>query len=354
MSKKARNVIIGIVAVLVVAAAATAGTLWYLLFAPQFSLHGTAYIYIDRDDNIDSVYVKIQQTAPPKHFAGLKLLADYRDYASNIHTGKYAISNGESVRHVVNRLLAGFQTPQRLTIGSVRTLDRIAGRAARQLMIDSTEIATLMFDTAYQHSLGYDSITMPCLFIPNTYEVYWDISAAGFFQRMKQEHDRFWNADRRAKAQAVGLTPEQVTTLASIVDEETANDGEKPTVAGLYLNRLRIHMPLQADPTVKYALLQRQRRSGDSTTVIRRILTRDLSIASPYNTYINIGLPPGPIRVPSVAGIEAVLNPDSHNYLYMCAKEDFSGTHNFAATYAEHLRNARRYQNALNQRNIKR
>ena len=354
MNRKMRNIVIGMLIAAAAAVAIAGGSAWYLLYAPLFSTEHTVYVCIDRDDDIDSVFNKIRRAAPPRHFAGLRLLASYRDYAANIRTGRYAIGDGESAYQVLSRLQRGYQSPTRLTIGSVRTVDRIAGRAARQLMIDSVEIATLLFDTAYQRTLGLDAATLPCLFVPNTYEVYWNISADGFLRRMKQEHDSFWNDSRRSRAKALGLTPVEVTTLASIVDEETAADGEKPVVAGLYLNRLRIGMPLQADPTVKFILLQQRRAAGDSAATVRRILERDLTIPSPYNTYLNAGLPPGPIRVPSVAGIDAVLNADKNNYLYMCAKEDFSGTHNFAATYAEHLRNARRYQAALNRRDIRR
>jgi UPF0755 protein len=163
-------------------------------------------------------------------------------------------------------------------------------------------------------------------------------------KRMQKEHDNFWNADRQAKAQAIGLTPNEVCTLASIIDEETANNGEKPMIAGMYLNRLKTGMPLQADPTIKFAL---------KDFALKRIYHNMLTIDNPYNTYRNAGLPPGPIKIASVAGIDAVLNRVDHNYLYMCAKEDFSGTHNFAATYQEHLRNASKYARALNQRGIK-
>ena len=186
---------------------------------------------------------------------------------------------------------------------------------------------------------------MPALFIPETYEMYWDISVDEFFERMQTEHKRFWNTQRKAKAQEMGLTENEVATLASIVEEETNNNGEKPSVAGLYYNRLRIGMPLQADPTIKFALQE---------FGIRRILNSDLNVESPYNTYLHRGLPPGPIRIPSVVGLDAVLNYAHHNYLYMCAKEDFSGTHNFAATYREHLNNAQRYWAALNKRKISR
>jgi len=221
----------------------------------------------------------------------------------------------------------------------------MAALLAPHLMIDSVAIANALKDTVLCHQLGYDTATVVALFVPNTYEVYWNISAEALLQRMKKENDAFWNAQgRKEKAAALGLTPVEVATLASIVDEETAANAEKPTIAGLYLNRLRQGMLLQADPTVKFAL-------GDFT--LRRILNRHLEVDNPYNTYLYPGLPPGPIRVPSVVGIDAVLNHQQHDYLYMCAKEDFSGTHNFAHTLQEHLRNAARYAAALNQRGIK-
>jgi UPF0755 protein len=198
-------------------------------------------------------------------------------------------------------------------------------------MMDSAEIAPLLADT------------MMSLFIPDTYEVYWNISAPDLLRRMEREHDRFWNAERRAKAEALQMTTEEVATLASIVAEETNDNAEKPTVAGLYINRLRRGMPLQADPTVKFAL---------QNFGLRRVLNEHLMVDSPYNTYRYGGLPPGPIRIATPVDIDAVLNYRRHNYIYMCAKEDFSGSHNFATNLADHNRNARRYQQALNARRI--
>ena len=191
---------------------------------------------------------------------------------------------------------------------------------------------------------GADTATIIAMFIPNTYEVYWNISVPRLLDKMHKEQQTFWNGSRKSKADALGLTPLQVVTLASIVDEETANNAEKPMVAGMYYNRLMQNMPLQADPTIKFALKQFD---------IRRIYHNMLRVKSPYNTYANTGLPPGPIRVASVAGIDAVLNLVRHDFLYMCAKEDFSGTHNFARTYPEHLDNAAKYTKALNERGIK-
>ena len=201
-----------------------------------------------------------------------------------------------------------------------------------------------MSDTAYlaQYNLSPDKVI--AIFIANTYQFNWNTGAETFFKRMKKEFDDFWTDERKQKAEKQGITPFEVITLASIVDEETAQPDEMNKIAGVYYNRLRQKMPLQADPTIKFAV-------GDFT--LRRILTEHLAINSPYNTYKNIGLPPGPIRIPSMAALNAVLNPEEHNYVYFCAREDFSGYHNFAATYEEHLINARKYRDELDRRNIK-
>lgn len=343
MKKKTRNILLALAAAVVLIALTGAGTGYYLLLAPQFHPQKTQYVYIDRDDNLDSIYNKVRQTGQAGNLTGFRWMARYRDYAWCIHTGRYAIHPGENVYHVFSRLYRGYQEPMNLTIGSVRTLDRLARNVGEQLMIDSAEIAAPLSDSAFIHRLGYTPETLPALFIPNTYQVYWNMSVEEFFQRMQKEHAAFWNEKRRAQAQAMHMTPEEVATLASIVEEETNNNAEKPTVAGLYINRLHANMPLQADPTIKFAL----QNAG-----IRRITNADLNIDSPYNTYLHTGLPPGPIRIPSIVGLDAVLNYTRHNYLYMCAKEDFSGTHNFASNYRDHLRNARKYWNALNRRKI--
>ena len=341
--KKKKITLLTILASIVLIVLAGGGLMYYLLFAPQFHPQGTQYVYIDRDDTIDSVYHKIKQAGNPNNLTGFRWMARYRNYAQGIHTGRYAIHQGEDVYHVFSRLYRGYQEPMNLVIGSVRTLDKLAQNVGKQLMIDSIEIATLLNDTNFVHQLGYDAFTLPSLFIPDTYQVYWNISAKEFFKRIQKEHQRFWNEKRLAQAASLHMTPEEVCTLASIVEEETNNNAEKPVVAGLYINRLHANMPLQADPTIKFAL----RDSG-----VRRITNADLNINSLYNTYLNTGLPPGPIRIASPIGIDAVLNYTKHNYLYMCAKEDFSGTHNFASNYRDHLRNARKYWNALNQRKI--
>jgi UPF0755 protein len=209
-------------------------------------------------------------------------------------------------------------------------------------MMDSIELLNALNDAEKVKELGFNENTLVAMFVPNTYEVYWDTSVDNLLSRMKKEFDRFWNNDRKANAEKLGLSPIQISTLASIVEEATYSD-EYPIVAGLYLNRLKKGMRLEADPTVKFAV-------GDFS--LRRILFRHLEVESPYNTYKNTGLPPGPIRIPSIKAIDGTLSPQSHNYLFMCAKDDLSGRHNFAITHAEHSRNAARYQQALNQKGI--
>lgn len=316
----------------------------FIIFTPMSSKGENKYVFIDDDDNIDSVYSKIEPNAKGYTMSLFKLLAGKTDYANHIRTGRYAIEPGMGTIQTFRRFRNGQQEPVSLTIPSVRTLDRLAHEVAKKLMLDEDQLYNAITDEKTCEKYGLDSLTIQCLFIPNTYDIYWNISVDKFLDRMKKESDNFWNPERIDKAKAAGLNPTQVITLASIVDEETANNEEKPMVAGMYINRYKINMPLQADPTIKYAW-----KKFD----LKRIYNNLLFIDSPFNTYRNPGLPPGPIRIPSVAGIDAVLDYVEHDYLYMCAKEDFSGTHNFAVTYAEHLKNAAKYTAALNARNIK-
>ena len=328
--------IIAAALLLVLAGAGLAYNIYGQISAPLLNGGSTHYLYIDDDDTGDSVLSKLRAFGDKQAMSGLQRLASHYDYASHIRTGRYAIEPGTKALDVFRQLRNGQQQPVMLTVPDVRTMDRMASRLSQKLMLDSATIAAALSDQAYCQQLGYDTATIACLFVPNTYEVYWNVSLDGLMQRMQREHDAYWNDERRQKAADQGLTPNEVVTLASIIDEETANNAEKPMIAGMYLN-------LQADPTVKYAL-------GDFT--LRRILNRHLEVESPYNTYKYPGLMPGPIRVPSLQAIEAVLNPARHDYLYMCAKEDFSGTHNFARTLAEHTQNARRYQQALNRMKV--
>lgn len=302
------------------------------------------YVYIDNDDDLDSVSTKLSPFASEHGLVSFRLLARHTSYNKHIKSGKYAIQPDESTVSVLKKLKNGHQEPVRLTIPESRTTDRLAAALSKKLMIDSLALSILLRDSAFCAKQGYDTATIVCIFVPNTYEVYWNTSIENLMKRMKKEHDTFWNNERQTKALALGLTANDVCTLASIIDEETANNAEKPMIAGMYLNRLKKGMPLQADPTIKFAM---------KDFALKRIYHDMLNYDSPYNTYKNTGLPPGPIKIASVAGIDAVLNRTEHTYLYMCAKEDFSGTHNFATTYQEHLRNAAKYSKALNERGIK-
>jgi len=317
----------------------------YFYFFTAFSTQADKqFIYIDDDDTADSVYAKLEPLTSKTSLTGFRTLARHYDYASNIRTGRYAIESGTNTLNVFRTLRNGRQEPIMLTIPECRTMEQMAARLSAKLMIDSTAIAQALTDQAFCQQLGYDTCTIPAMFVPNTYEVYWNTSLEKLMQRLSNEHDKFWTPERKQKAAAIGLSLNEVCTLASIIDEETANNAEKPMIAGMYLNRLKIDMPLQADPTVKFAL---------KDFALRRIYHTHLEVNSLYNTYKNVGLPPGPIKVASIQGIDAVLNRVSHTYLYMCAKEDFSGTHNFATSYQEHLKNAARYSKALNERGIK-
>lgn len=316
----------------------------FYIITPVSKSDGVEFVYIDQDDTQDSVINKIQAFGHTAGMTGLNAIIRHSGYGDHIRTGRYAIAPGESSVTIFRRLRSGQQTSMNLTIPEVRTMDRLAGYLSRKLMLDSVTIAQALYSEETCRKMGYDTCTIAAMFVPNTYDMYWDTTLDALLTRMQREHDRFWQGDREQKAAQMQLTPVEVCTLASIIDEETANTAEKPMIAGMYLNRLHLHMPLQADPTIKFALKQFE---------LKRIYTKLLDTDSPYNTYRNEGLPPGPIKIASIRGIDAVLNYARHGYLYMCAKEDFSGTHNFATTYTEHLHNAARYAKALNARGIK-
>lgn len=320
------------------------GIVYYYLFSSFSIKRDTTYIYVDNDDNIDSVYAKLKPVASKHAMKAFKTLVKHSSYRNHIRSGRYAIRPGEGAFKVFRHLKNGLQTSVDLTVPSVRTVNDLAGALSKKLMLDSTTISNALESESTCKKYGYDTTTIACMFIPNTYDLYWNITLDGLLKRMQKENKKFWNFERTEKAHQMGFTPNQVITLASIVDEETANNAEKPMIAGMYYNRYKANMPLQADPTIKFALKKFE---------LKRIYNNLLFVKSPYNTYKNLGLPPGPIRVPSVAGIDAVLNHVHHNYLYMCAKEDFSGTHNFARTYEEHMQNAKKYSKALNDRGIK-
>lgn len=318
--------------------------IYYIVKMTRTDMKESAYIHITPDDNSTTIIDKLSEIEGIGSTKGFELLAKHNNFDSRKRSGRFAINNGENMHTIYRRIVSNEQTPVKLVVPATRTLEQMVGAISRQLMLDSLELIEFIKTPIYYESIGYKSETLPSLFIPNTYEVYWNIKPETLITRLMNERRRFWNEERSNKAKKLNLTPEEVATLASIIDEETNNDEEKPVVAGMYINRLKRGMPLQADPTVKYAI-------GDPTR--QRILKKDLATDSPYNTYRYKGLPPGPIRIPTIQAIESVLNYTKHNFLYMCAKEDFSGKHNFARTLTEHNANARRYQAALNKLNIK-
>ena len=316
-----------------------------LLYKPSFTIHETKYFYIHEDNkDFESLCQFLQDSVGCRYIQYFKLLAEYRKYPENMRSGRYAIDPDMNMLDFLNRLRIGQQAPVRITFNNIRLIGDLASRLTEPLMIRDDQLLSYLEDENHCRSLGFNSVTIKTMFIPNTYEVYWNISAEKLLERMKREFEVFWNESRLNKAKDIRLSPVEVSILASIVEEETADPDEYPVVAGLYINRLYKGWKLQADPTVKYAM-------GDFT--IKRMLNAYLEIESPYNTYLHEGLPPGPIRIPSIKGIDAVLNYTKHNYMYMCANDDFSGRHKFAVTYNEHLRNAQRYWAELNRRGIK-
>ena len=321
------------------------GYLYRMVYAPNFlSAQSSVRIYIDDEATFEDVCQLVSDSAGCRSLASFRVLAGWMNYPQHVKSGCYAIETGMNNLEVVRMLRSGHQTAVRLTFNNIRTKGELAARLDEELMLSAEDLLTYLNDSAWCASEGFDTATIKTMFIPNTYEVYWNTSAKALLARMKREYNRFWNESRRDKAQKMGLSPIEISILASIVEEETAAVDEYPLVAGLYINRLKRGMLLQADPTVKYAV-------GDFT--LQRILYRHLEVDSPYNTYKYAGLPPGPLRIPSIRAIDGVLNYTHHNYLYMCAKEDLSGRHNFARTLAEHSRNAQRYQSALNRLHIR-
>ena len=292
----------------------------------------------------DSVFDLIRQdyTIASEHAFRKDLL---RSPFNSPEPGYYRFPAQMGNRTLMNRLRLGEQTPVKLRFNyNIRTNEQLAGRLAKQLLIDSAAIVTLLQDDAFLRSYEMNSETARCLFMPDTYEVYWTMSAEQLIERMHREYKRFWNADRRTLAEGLGLTPQQVYTLASIVCSETTKPQEYPIIAGLYLNRMRIGMHLQACPTAVYAT-----RKFNA----RRVTHEMTAYKSPYNTYINPGLPPGPIRVTPAEVIDSTLHAMKSKYLYMCANPDFSGTHVFSETYHKHALTARTYQRELNKRKIR-
>ena len=279
-----------------------------------------------------------------KHHFAFDIYAERLNLKESFKKGHYVVKDGMNVIEIVRMLKLGLQTPVNVTMNNVKIPAQLAGKLAAQLEADSVELVNVLTDKALAKKMGFESpLTMFSIFLPNTYEFYWTVKPEEFVERMYKEYKNFWNGARDEKRKRTGLNRVEVATLASIVYEETRKVDEMPRVAGVYMNRLRTGMPLQADPTIKYAM---------QNFGLRRILKSYLKYESPYNTYINKGLPPSPICMPSIQAIDAVLNFEKHDYLYFCARPTFDGYHNFAKSYSQHLANARAYQAELNKRKI--
>jgi UPF0755 protein len=300
-------------------------------------------IYIPTGSSYTQVLDTLNSNLTIKSLKVFNWLAVKKNYPSYIKPGKYVISSDLSYNNLINILRSGRQIPVRITFNNVRTLNQLAGKIGHQLEADSTQIINFLSDEANYSSDGFTRENIIALFIPDTYEFFWNTDSKGLYNRMLKEYRIFWNDSRLARAGEEGINEKEVAILASIIDDEVAKPDEKPRIAGVYLNRLKRGIPLQACPTIKFAL-------NDFT--ITRVLYKHLQTDSPYNTYKHRGFPPGPIGCPSIGGIDAVLNAEKHDYLYFAAKSDFSGYHNFSRTLSEHNHFAAIYQRELNKRKI--
>lgn len=315
----------------------------WLLFFHAMSKGGERYIYISPTDNIDSVYSKLRPISNTTSLAGFKMLASLTGYGSCIRPGRYTVGSTGALLTFRN-FRNGRQASVHLTVPSMHLLEDLGGVFAKKMQFSRGDFMAAVQDSLFLDSLGFTPRNIIAVFIPDTYDFYWDMDAREFVRRMARNYDKFWTPQRLQKAQADSLKPMEVMTLASMISEETNNKKEKPIIAGIYVNRLRINMPLQSCPTVKYALKRFD---------IERIYTWMTKIDNPYNTYNRYGLPPGPIRNPNQEDIDAVLDFVHHDYLYMCASAKFDGTHHFSKTYEEQKAYSKEYDAELNKRNIK-
>jgi UPF0755 protein len=302
------------------------------------------YVYYSSRLSIDENFERIEKSKVLKSADALRRLAKWLGYEELIKPGRYELTDKTSNLHLLRLLVSGRQTPFDITFKYAEREEDLAAFWSKYLDIDSLELIETIKNNSYHDSLGLTASQAIGIFMPNTYNFYWSTTSHQLIIRMIGEYQKFWNDDRVKQATAIGLSPGEVITLASIVQKETNKTDEMPIVAGVYMNRIKKGMLLQADPTIIFAM-------NDKT--IRRVAGAMLKVNSPYNTYLYKGLPPGPICIPHPKTIDAVLNMKQHNYIYFCAREDFSGYHNFAANYAQHQLNARNYQRALNKRGIK-
>jgi len=343
--KKKKNIwkplllIVGVLFLLV----AGAGVYAYKTVFEPIKVDETTIIYIYPNTSYEEVVQLLNNEVGLPSERVFRLLAERMNYPNLVRPGRYAIPNGMTMPDLIRMLRNGTQEPIRLTFNNIRIREDLAGRLSQQLMIDSLSIVTALQDPAVAERFGFTHYSFPAMFIPNTYEVFWNVSVENLLARFYREYNAFWNENRRRKAEEIGLTPIEVSILASIVEAECTFVDEYSKVAGLFLNRLRQGWRLETDPTLIFAI-------GDFS--IRRVLNRDREVDSPFNTYRHFGLPPGPIRIPSPVAIDATLSPMEHNYMFMTANSDFSGRHLFAVTLAQHNRNAAAWHRALNERRI--
>lgn len=319
------------------------------IYGPNISMgkKKSGYIYIATGSDFQAVLDTLYNNNLIVNRASFEWVAERKKYKDKVKPGRYRVKAGMSNNELVNLLRSGEQEPIRITFNTIRTREQLVSRVCGKFEADSAEMIGLLNDNAWlQDTYGLKSENVLTMFIPNTYEFYWNTSAKQFIDRMAKEYKAFWNDERKAKAKKLNLSQTEVSVLASIVQaEQNRFDDEKPVIAGLYINRLKIGMPLQSDPTLIWA-------KGDFT--IQRVLNEDKLVDSPYNTYKYAGLPPGPINLPEISSLDAVLNHDKNEYYYMCAKEDFSGRHNFAKTLSQHDVYAAKWRKALRERNIRR
>jgi UPF0755 protein len=334
---------IALVVIIVLSLAGT-GIFYYLRFFGPNVTDKQEYLYIKTGSTLDDVFKTINEQGIVKDTTSFVQAAQSMKYVK-VKPGKYRLKNGMSNRNFINMLKSGNQEPVTLAFHNIRLKNQFAGFVSKKIEADSVSILRLLDSAKFAEQYGFTTDNIYTVFIPNSYQLYWNTSPEKFFKRMYANYETFWTPERKQKAAALKLTPQEVSVLASIVDAEALHDNEMPTIAGLYLNRLNKGMKLQSDPTVIFAV-------NDYT--IKRVLNRDLLTNSPYNTYMYKGLPPGPIMMPSVNAINSVLDYKKTDYLYMCAKADFSGNHAFATNEADHRVNAKAFQQALNDRNIKR
>jgi len=339
-NKLARNFFLFVLTCAVLAALG----FYYFLYAPNTSVSHKSALYIRTGSTYEDVLKSLESEQLLNSMFTFKFVAGRMNYAKHVKPGKYVLKPGMGNYKLIQMLRSGDQEPVTLIFNNIRTKQEFASRISKQLEVDSVTLLKHLNDNAYMHKFGLNSEDALTLFIPNSYQLWWNTTTIEFLTRMSKENYHFWDKERLAKAAEINLKPEQVVILASIVEKESNKNDEKPVIAGVYLNRLKKGMLLQADPTLVFAW-------NDFT--IHRVLNIHKNINSPYNTYKFKGLPPGPIYLPDSKSIDAVLNYKHHDYIYFCAKEDFSGYHNFASTPEQHHINAEKYQRALDARNIK-